>query len=346
MSVTTQQLRRRYRGGEGGPGGPTWGFDSPSHRTVERLLDSFFRRPVLCLLPFVLFTALGLQSAADFEQRYESSGVMGVSNRTLLANLAGVSEDAFSWETPAQITSRSINELLGTDAFTATVASGAGLGPALEEGAVTHAEVRSAVGAVPIGTSLVQIKASTLEPQVAMRLVGSVIESFRQSVIEADSGQSTAATEFFDQLVQTYQGEVQAARAALEQHLIGPGGDDDATAVDRTERARLDADLDLATERYADAVKNSEDARLANQQAQADINQRLRVVDPPELPGSPESVLKAQVLRVGMFAMAGLLLSLALVGLRAVLDHSIRSVGDVRARLGKPLLAVVPDAGR
>ena len=198
-----------------GPGAPTpEGDGGRSFRSfVPRLLESLFSRPFLTALPIVAFAALGVLSVKSTQADYVSSGVLSVSKSTLLADLAGTGADApFSWETQATLTSKDINELLGTNEFAMDVAKDAGLGSALESGLMLLSDVRQSISAYPSGTNLVTIRVATDDPALSLALATSTIKSFTQWVIDGDVAQSTAAEAFFADLLTTYESDLDDAR--------------------------------------------------------------------------------------------------------------------------------------
>jgi hypothetical protein len=323
--------------------------ESGSRLVLPRLLESFFRRPFVCLLPLVAMAALGVLTVAKTDREFVSSGVLIVESETLLSNLTEVgASGGFSWESPAMQTGRNMNELLGTDQFATSVAAGAGLTPLLETGVLTLDQVRASVGAFESGNNLVTVRASTSDPELSRRIAVAAIDSYVNWVVDGDIGESTAAVQFFGQLLSTYDAEVSSARRELAEYLGDhPASDPDTRpAEEMAEVDRLRADVERAEDRYATALSNSENARLATEQAREDVNQRLRLVDVPKTSFAPESTRQAQILKLSMYVTVGLLLSIALVVVGAALDHSLRFPDEVRRRIGLDVLAVVPEARR
>jgi hypothetical protein len=237
------------------------------------------------------------------------------------------------------LTSRNINELLGTNEFAMNVADNAGIGSAIESGVLQLAGIRQSIGAYPTGTNLVTIRVATDNPELSFRLASSTIASFTQWVIDGDVAESTAAEAFFDNLLMTYESDLNEARTALSSFE----GDSSEPSV---ERDRLASEVELAVGRYASALQKSEDAQLRTETATSDITQRLRVVDVPQLPFAPESSRKAAALTVATFVAVGMLFAIGFVAAGAVLDRSVRYVGDVQSRLHLDVLAVVPAVRR
>lgn len=315
-------------------------------RFVGRMLEAAFRRPLLCLLPLVLFGGLGVWSVTSSEDSYVSSGVISVASQTLLSDLSNLpGSEGFGWETPAGVTSRNINELLGTDEFARLLADSAGYGSLVESGVVQLDAVRSAVVAVPTGANLVTIRASTDDPESAYRIAGATIDTYIEWVLEGDVNQSVAAELFFTNLLEVYEADVATAREALAQYVAAnpPLPDGTRPAEEEAEIARLDADIEVASTRATSAVQNIEDARLSTEQTASDIGQRLRVVDEPRSPLAPESSRIQMVMTFAMYVVAGFVFSLGLVLAGAALDRTLRNVDDVETMVGQGLLAAVPE---
>jgi hypothetical protein len=311
---------------------------------IERLLETFFRRPWLYALPLVLCIAIGGNTAFSQPKTYTSVGVVSVSRDTLLSNLSNVGGDSFGFDTPASVTSRRINEQLRTDEFVRSVAEAAGLATALDSGVIRLSYIRAKVGASPDGESLLKVFAETEDPVVSARLAQATIDTFIQSVIDNDLGQSFVADEFYSELADGYLDQVETARQQVEEYLAlhpEPTFGDRPTG-EQTELAQLNSVLERAQARYTSALGKAEDARLATEQARIDVTQRIRVVDPPTEPEAPTAGLRAAAKSLIMFGVLGLLLSAGFVAVASFLDSTIRTTGDVRNGLGLDAVAKVP----
>lgn len=313
---------------------------------MGRVLEAFFRRPILCLLPIVLLGGIGVRSTFSTGESHVSTGVISVANQTLLANLSNLpSPDGFGWDTPAGVTSRNINELLGTDQFARLLAASAGYAAAVDTGAVRLEDIREAVVALPSGGNLVTIRASADDPETAFRLASATLDTFVQWVIEGEVSQSTAAEGFFSALLVGYEADVASAREALTQYVSAnpPLPDGTRPPEEAAEIARLDADLELASTRASAAVQNIESSRLATEQTSSDISQRLRVVDEPRRPEAPESLRMRMIMTFGMYLVAGFVFTGGLILAGAALDRSLRNTDDVETMIGQNVLATIPE---
>ena len=301
-----------------------------------RLLESFFRRWWLYLVPVVLLGLLGFMSVSGTKKKFQSSGTFNVESSTILSNLSGDSSQTNGFDTPAGATSKRINATLGTDQFIKDVATRAGIAGALANGTITPGWIRSSLSSTTNGSNLVRVVAVNEDPQVAQRLAAATIDAFIQSTVDSAAGQSTAAVAFFDGLIKTYQTDVDTAQAALDDYVtahpapaIGTRPEDESAEI-----TRLTADLNDARTNYNTTVGKRQDAQLSVEQAKADIGERMRLIDAPQVPVAPQARLKSMVMGFGTFLAAGIVLSIATVVIATLMNHSVQTAADVKDRLG------------
>src|SRR6266508_5836313 len=91
-----------------------------TQRMVLNILEAFFQRPVVLLIPLFLMLAVGIFAASNSDKEYRSTGVLNSTSGDLLADLTDT-QTAFTFETPAAITSRSLSALIQTDRFISDV---------------------------------------------------------------------------------------------------------------------------------------------------------------------------------------------------------------------------------
>jgi capsular polysaccharide biosynthesis protein len=310
-----------------------------------RLLESFFRRWWLYLVPVVLLAVVGFMSVSGTKKVFQASGTFNVENSTILSTLSGDNNQTNGFDTPAATTSKRINATLQTEQFIKDIATRAGIDGALANGTITPGWIRSSLSAAPNGSNLVRVVAANQDPAVAQRLAQATIDAFIQSIIDSASSQSTAAISFFDNLISTYETNVATAQAALDDYVrahpapaIGTRPEDEQAEV-----TRLNAVLTQAQGNYNGALSKRQDAQLSTEQTKADVGERLRLIDAPQLPSAPQARLKSMVFGFATFLAVGVLLSIGAVVLATVLNHSLQTAADVKERLGVRLLAVVPD---
>jgi uncharacterized protein involved in exopolysaccharide biosynthesis len=315
-------------------------------RVVRRLLDTFFRRRWLYILPVVLFTVAGFARGFASGSGYESVGVIDVAKDTLLSDLTSIRGENFGFETPATSTAKTINALMGTGNFITSIAKSAGVTGALSRGELTADEIRTSISITPDGDNLVKVIASTNNPALSARLAQGTMDTFMQYIVSGDVAESRAAQQFFDDQLAAYQKQLEQAQSALRDYAANhPGGPQDLRPLDeQVEIERLKSAVQQAQETYSTAQGKSDEARLATEQSVRDVSQQLRIIDAPEVPGGPQPRLKKAVFTVGLFMFVGLFISFGAVVLASVIDRSLRSADDVEKLIGLSVLAVVPDA--
>jgi capsular polysaccharide biosynthesis protein len=311
-----------------------------------RILESFFRRWWLYLVPVVVLAAIGFVSVSGTKKTYESSGTFNVENSTILSNLSGDNSQTNGFDTPATATSKRINATLQTDQFITEIAKRAGIDGALANGTITPGWIRSSLTSTTNGANLVRVIAVNQDPAVAQRLAQGTIDAFTQSIIDSASSQSTAAVTFFDNLLTTYQTNVANAQKAVDDYVAGHP----APAIgvrpedEQAELTRLTTALTQAQGTYNATLGKRQDAELSTEQTKADMGQRLRLVDAPQQPVAPQARLKSMIFGFGTFLAVGILISLGAVVLATMMNHNLQTADDVKNRLGMRLLAIVPDA--
>jgi uncharacterized protein (TIGR02284 family) len=315
---------------------------------ILRILETFFRRRWLYLLPVLIMIVVGLAALLAAKPSYISRGVLYVQKGSLLATLTSIRQDTLTFITPAQATADEMSDLLQTDAFVRAIIGQTNLEVEMDGGprAVkkTMQKVRKAVWVEEQGDNQVAVMAAFEDPEVAYQLAAATVESYLHWRINADRAESVSAQAFFADLIQQYQLELDMARREIENFLeaypeplrgVRP-------TAERLQLARLEAALDTITLRHAGALEKEENARLATAQAESDVRQSLVVIDAPRLPEEPERSLKQTAVELLIFLGAGIVLSgIALAG-GTLLDRSFRFPLDVRHHLELPVLTLVP----
>jgi len=317
-----------------------------TRRALLNVLETFYRRPIVYLLPLVLLTALGALTALNADKEYRSAGVLNASAGSLLSEITDQSP-SYGFERPSTVTARNINNLLRTAVFLSTVIDEAGLRDEIELGVLTTDEIRSSINAKGSGDTLVSVSATTAVPEWSQALAGAAIHSFVGYVKGQDIADATVRVDTYQKLTEDSRTRLEEAEAALEQFLI----DNPDTGVVRPVLVELEAGrLATAQRRAEEALQEAEtnltDARLARDVAATVVDRQLRILDEPEVSGSPVGGLRDKVMTVGIFMVLGVILSAAFVTLAAVVDRSIRIPSDISSKFGLEVLGVVPSARR
>lgn len=313
-----------------------------------RFLESYFRRPLLSLLPLVVALAAGGAFVYTAPPEYVATGRLFVEKESLLASLTSTTNDGSWWITPAQATTGELSELIASRAFTRSVIQKTSLESNMSGGddAIneTFTYYREALSFQPRGDKLVEISAASDNPQLAHEMVVATMDAYVQWKLNADYRESVAAQSFFENLIGPYTEEVEQARAELVAYfrafpapVRGERPPEEQLEVDR-----LTAALNRAEERLSNAQDNEEDARFSQSTSETVTRQTYLVIDQPNVPQAPEVSITGIVQDMAIFVVAGIIFSLAVVGLGALLDTSLRFPFDVRNALSLPVLAMVP----
>ncbi len=314
-----------------------------------RLTDNAFRRLVWLLLPIVVFAGLGVWQANQTLELYRSSGLLSAANNPLVPEqqIGGVAQAAF-WETPADASSRTINEQLRTDSFVETVAERSGLDGAINQGLLDLTVVRDAVWSSSSGSSLVNVNAVWGDPQTAHGLVDGTIAAYLEFIAESVASQSSQAVVFYQDQLTEFEAEVEAAQAELEQFV---------TEVEATERAAGNEQrsilVDLQITSLTNALEAAESKVLSTQdqiaaaelqvtQSRSEAGSSLTVIDAPEVPTAPQSTLMKRASMVISFTLLGVVIMLGALVIGTVLDQSVASAADLRGIEGVEFVATVP----
>ena len=147
---------------------------------MSRLLETFFRRWWLYLVPVVLLAGFGFMSVSGASPKFQATGTLNVETATVLSSLSDTQNNGgnVGFDTPAQTTAKKINSLLGTDQFMGKVVTAAGLDQAVKSGVLTYNKLRSSVGAGDAGQTFVKVTATMANPTDAQNLATATINSF------------------------------------------------------------------------------------------------------------------------------------------------------------------------
>ncbi len=317
-----------------------------------RVLESYFRHRWLYFLPIVLMILAAFAVIFTKEPQYIAGGVVYVEKESFLSTLTSVRESTFSWDTPADQTNRELSELLQTDAFIRAVINMTDMESQMDGGMIaiaeTMQEAREAVWTQAIGNNQVLVGAAHTDPLLTYQLVNAIIENYIQWKINADRVESATAQAFFGDLIAQYKNELEIARRELQNYLIAypepaRGNRPD---LELLEIERLQSNLQLAGNRYANALEKEENAQLALSQAESDVRQTYFFIDAPRIPEEPSTSLTEMATQGIIFVVVGVILSVVGIVGSALLDRSLRFPIDVRHGVNLPVLAAVPDASQ
>lgn len=310
-----------------------------------KLTDNAFRRAGWYLLPVVLLTAVGVLQASRTLELYRSTGVLSAARNPLVPDQEISGATALVWESPAESTSRILNERLRTDTFIDDLANRAGLGEAVRSETLDRDVIRKSLQSSASGTSLIQVSATWGDPQTSHALALATITAYEEFLADAVARASSEAETFYTEQLATYEREVTLAETALTDYVkaLPPVSDVDLRPADVQLRIeQLSSALRAAQEKVSSTQSNIEAAQLAVAQSRSVAGQSVAVIDAPNLPVSAESRLMSNAVTVLSFFLLGLVIAFGALLLTTVLDHTIASPRDLALIEGVSLVATVP----
>jgi bacterioferritin (cytochrome b1) len=317
----------------------------PPSDFTERLVDGFFRRWVLYILPVAMFVAIGVYAAGNITADYGSYARLSATSNPYLEQPTIRGTEIAFYESPADGTARLINEQLRTDAFIDDVASRADLTEAIAAGVITRVDIRNQLGASGAGQNTLQVNARWSDPETAFRLVDGTIQGYREYLARLAAADSLEAVEFWTEQKDEATEEVQAAEDALAAYIaqLPPDPENQSRPTEQVlEIQRLNASVDRALEAERDAQNTIDEARLTANQAASTSTRQLSVIDAPEIATAPEPVRRDKITAIAMFTLLGVLIALAALVLSTVADRAVRTRSQLAHTAGIGSVVVVP----
>ena len=310
-----------------------------------RLADNTFRRWFLFLLPIVLFAGLGVLQSTKTLEVYRSDGLLNVTSNPLVDDPVIGGAPVQFWETPSDVTSRTLDEQLQTDAFVETVAEGAGLLDAVNTGFLELDVVRASVWASSSGSSLVTVSATWADPETSLALVQATVNGYQAYIADTVATEANEAVDFYTEQLAGYEADVQAAKDALTTFADAlpelEDGEEMALA-DSLELGQLTNEVQAAELKVTTTEENIENAQLNVRASRSEAGRSLTVVDPPELPTAPESTTIDRLITIVSYTVLGIAVAVAALLVSTVLDRSIVSHRDLVSLPGVSFVAAVP----
>ncbi|MGB5756294.1 MAG: hypothetical protein WBM50_05220 [Acidimicrobiales bacterium] len=288
------------------------------------------------------FGFLRIQQSAD---EYVSTGSILADDQTLVTAQSGVQPNAYyGYLSPAQFTSQELYGLIVTDVFMESVVATAEieLSPVPKVRALELQGFRLALQVFPTNGNIIQINATTPDPEQSARLARAVIDEFIDFKIGIDLAESGASEEFFGELLEPYRKELDDARAAVDEALQAIEGEETVTAGQDLRIDRLRAAEAQAQERYQEALNDVELAQLAQLQTETNIQQGYAVLDSPGVPTEPVGRLLDDVMVMAMFGLIGLILAMAAPVGSALTNNTLVFADDLDPAHHVQVIATIP----
>ena len=312
-----------------------------------RLLESYFRRPFLNLLPIVLMLGLGAAFVSIQDPEYMSGGKINV-NDTVLSDLSEIGTEQSFWNTAAEVTRDQIGELFATDSFIRAIVLQTPLEADLNDPETDVneylAEVRDMIWADTIGDNTVGIVARHEDPQTAKMMVDAAIDSFLQWNINTALTDSLAAQEFYAEQTEAYRTELD--NAVESRHIFLQNNPEPVRGqrpqIERVEIDRLSNQVGQATDRFIEARDKEETARLQAAQAERQVLQKYQLLDAPQLPTKAATGTMDMIVTVIIFGVGGAVLAVIGIVGRALFDRTFRYPIDVKQGAELTVLGAIP----
>lgn len=319
---------------------------------VGRIIETYFRHRWLNILPILLMLIAGVLYLVFGPVEYKSSGVFYVQGDSILESIAGTGSQAidFDFRSPSQKTAEELNELLKTNNFLVTIISQTVLREQLENPEIpvleTLEEVREGIQITGQGKNQVYIDVRWEDPETAFQLSDAIVNTYLQWLIQNDRQDSDSALQFFEELLPEYQNARIASQQEVEQFLRDHPEPirGDRPALEQYRLERLQANYQVAEQRYNETLGKLDNAKLNVALAESSIRQNYRLLDEPKVPEEPEQTLTDIAIEMAIFITVGLVLSVLLVLGSTLLDKSLRFPIDARYALQAPVLTAVVDA--
>lgn len=315
---------------------------------TARLLEHFFRRAVLYLVPIALFAALGAYTAGNQRDEFVSEGRLTASRNPLVEQPEIRTTELVRGESPAGGSARLINEQLSTDAFIDDVAARSGLSQVLVDGTIQRDTIRRSLSASERGQNVFSVRANWGDPQTAFLLVQSTIDAYLGYVDEVLTGDAADAVAFLESQLGDAEARVTTAENELQDFVrsLPPLTSGERPAEVTLELNRLSEGVQNAQDIVAETERQIDAAELTVDQAQSAAGRQLRIVDAPQAPLEPESSSLQRLITVVMFTLMGVLLALTVLVLATVFDRTVRTRRQLSQVAGCDVVVSVPRLGR
>jgi len=316
------------------------------NRFSLRVVDQFFRRWPLYVLPFLLFVAVGVLTALGAEEEYRSFATVSASSNPLVESTPVRGNTIDQFETPAQGTARLISERLATDVFVDDVATRAGLLEAIEAGLIDRDVMRSQIFAGVRGNNVLEVNAVWTDPDTALLLVDSTVNAYLDYVLEVVSADSVEAIELLTEIRSSTEVRVAAAETDLDAYLQANPGPLDPEAERPIDQQltiqRLNDALIAANSAFQDIDDQISAAELTAQRARSDAGRQIRILDAPQAPFAPEPMRMDQLVTMLMFTILGAVVCGTALLIVTAMDGSLRLRSQLEEATRSDAIAVIP----
>ena len=328
-----------------------------SRSAVRRIVEAFFHGWPVYLVLVSMAIGFGMLRVRSATADYLSIGSVLVDSDSLVTTQSGIDpNDVPSYQTGAQFTAQEMVGLMASDGFMDSVLVKAEIELSTDPGerAAERRKARRQLSVVPMSGRIIQVIATSPEPERSARLAQGLIDQFIAFKIQADLAESGASEEFFSGILDPYVEELEAAQAAVDALVLeidaeqraameeSGGRVPDLTAAQELRLERVKQEEIQANERYQAALASVESSQLAELQTETNIRQSYTVLDRPEAPELATGRLFYDIISLTMFAAVGLLLALIAPVISATSNTTLVFADDLDVSLPVGVIATVP----
>lgn len=320
-----------------------------NRNTFVRILEAFFQRWYLYVLPAAAMALLGVVSVSDQADDFSSNGSVFVDTESLVTSRTGVQDEGFgSFLTPAEFTSQELNGLLQTDSFIQSVMDTAGIeanaGPLFRFDQL--GEVRESITSWAASENLMQVDATTPDPELSQRLVAAAIDEFIEFRIGLDVAESERAEALFSELADGYRQDFERARADVDAQLDGVVDLEALPPDQELELERLQEEEARAAAQLSATLGSIDAAQVAARQAEINVGQQFTLVDPPLVPTSGNGSIIDQILVLAMYLIVGIVLAITGPVIAALLSRRVLFPDDLAHLIDPRSIAILPGVAK
>ncbi|HFC11336.1 MAG TPA: hypothetical protein ENJ56_00730 [Anaerolineae bacterium] len=317
---------------------------------ILRTLESYFRRPLLSLLPILILTIAGGFFLYNKEDEFISGGQISIrGGESVVSQLTGLDGESSIWTTPAETTVEQFSELIASESFMRAIIAGTEYEAELANPDTDRYQffgiLRKNVWSDVVGPKTISVGATADSPETAQQLATNLVNAFLNWNTASDLVDAETSVKFFEDSFEKENAIYDQAQAELQAYLIANPEPvrGERTDVQKLEIARLTAVANDAAARVTDQRAALDTARLAYEKAKTDTEQKYRLMDRPGLPDKSLTTKKGQAITLAIFMVIGGLMGLVGVFGSAFLDRTFRYPIDIRESLELPVLGVVPE---
>lgn len=321
---------------------------------IWRFLEAFFRHKLLLLTPPILIPLLVTPLAfAMVQPEYASGAGIWVERPTYVS----YQDDWNRYITPAQNQAGRLREALNTRIFAADVARRSGLITAVADAEDLNDFFAKNIRVLSTSEHMVNLVVRASDPQLAFRVVTTIMQAFREKVATERINQAQLATSFYESGFQQAQEELGKAQAALRRYIasnprlanLDPRTPDLPAGVASLPLSVTDPQLAELLARVEIQQKDVDRLRAALQGARQNssasmeaLDLSFQIVDPPGIPSSASREKKKLLIYPAVALAVGLLISTVVLVLLVAGDRTVREEADFGAQPAVPVVGALP----